>query len=230
MLGFRRGLRNLATGVHDFLRGDSTAALVTQDAHARFQEAVLNGKVFIGSNPAGTPVTTQAGLSVTTPALTLFNPFASTVNLVLWTVTCNITTPAAAALELAYTFPLLAGVPTAPLTLTNANITNAILGLGTPGQATAITTKLGNQGECYRICTLNATPIAFRYLGRNNYLAGGSAQGGTSVSADSFGWQPGVFPIDGEVVIPPGVSVSIQTSAAVALVASFTCPPQSFAA
>ncbi len=218
----RRGSRRLIPGAYDFLRGDLTAGLVVTDGHARFQEAVLAGNVWIGSNASGTPVATHVGVSPTTPALTLFNPHGSTVNLVLWTVTFNITTEAAGAFFLTYTPPLALGIPTAPLTVTNANVTNAILGLGIPGTATVVSTQGGNQGQCYAICTLNSTPIAFRYLGRHSFTAAGSGAGGISASPDAFGWFPGVYPIDGEIVIPPGIAVSIQGTAAVSITASFT--------
>lgn len=213
-------MRRLTSGAFDYLRGDLTGALVTQDAHARLQEAVLSGNVWIGANPAGTPVTTQAGLSATTPALTLFNPLNSPVNLVLWTVTINVTTAAQASFELGVNFPNVAGVPTGPGTLTNANVFNALLATGVTGSTTAITTQ-GQWGQCYRVATLSATPLAFMYLGSSNFTAAGSGAGGTSVSPVAYGWQTGVFPIDGGVIIPPGVAISIQTSAAVACVASF---------
>ncbi len=218
----RRGARRLIPGAYDFLRGDLTAAVVVSDGHARYQEAVLAGNVYIGSNPSGTPVTTQAGVSATTPALTLFNPHASTVNLVLWAVDINITTEAAAAFMLAYNPPLLAGVPTGPVTLTNANITNAILGQGIPGTTTVVSTQGGNQGQCFRAATLSAAPIAFRYLGRHSFTAAGSGAGAASASPDAFGGMPGSFPIDGEIVIPPGVAMSIQATAAVAITCAFT--------
>src|SRR5438105_2034955 len=119
MLSFlKRGIQRLAGGATGPFRGNQTGALVTTDGHARFQEAVLNGNVWIGSNPAGTPVTPQAGLSATTPALTLFNPINSPVNLVLWDLQVIATTVQAAqgGIVLAYNGPNLAGVPTGPTT------------------------------------------------------------------------------------------------------------------
>ena len=200
----------LAKSASGPLRGDLSSALVTQDAHARFQEAVLAGNVYIGSNPAGTAVTTQAGLSATTPALTLFNPFNSTVNLVLWSFGCVFTAaPAAAAgVELAFNLPTVAGVQTAPITVTNANITNAILGQGTTGTSTTVITQAGNQGQCYRVCTLNAAPIAFRY----SFGTSGAA----AISGMSFR-----DAVEGAVIIPPGIAVSVQTTSAAVVTCDF---------
>ena len=156
------GAALLGPGASNPLRGDLTSALVVQDAHARFQEAVLAGNVFIGANLAGTAVTTQAGLSATTPALTLYNPPGSTVNLVLWSFGGAIqASPAAAAtVMLAMNLPALAGVTTGPVTVTNALITNANIGLGLTGTSTVTTLASGNQGQCYRVCTLSAAPLA----------------------------------------------------------------------
>ncbi len=212
MLGYlkRVGAGLIGKSTSGPLRGDLSSALVTQDAHARFQEAVLAGNVYIGSNPAGTAVTTQAGLSVTTPVLTLFNPFNSTVNLVLWSFGAAIqSSPAAATVVmLAMNLPNLAGVPTAPVTVTNANITNALLGLGQTGTSTTVLTASGNQGQCYRVCTLSATPIAFR---QSFGVTGASAISGMSLR-DA---------VEGAVIIPPGIAISVQTSAAASLVCDF---------
>lgn len=171
----------------------------------------MNGNVWIGSNPFGTPVTPQVGLSATTPALTLFNPINSTVNLVLWAFEVAPTTAQAAltAVMLAYNGVNLAGVPTGPATVTNANITNAVLGLGTTGSSTAITTQ-GAQGQCYRVSTLSAAPIAFRY----SMVLGYSSAVGTYLAVCRD-------PIDGAIVIPPGIAISAQFAAATPSVCSF---------
>ncbi len=212
MLGFlkRVGAGLLAKNASNSLRGDLSGALVSQDAHARFQEAVLAGNVYIGANPLGTLVTTQAGLSATTPALTLFNPFNSTVNLVIWSFGVHISAAPAAAcgIVLATNLPNVAGVPTAPLTVTNANISNALLGQGQTGTSTAILTASGNQGQCYRVCTLNAAPIAVRYCFGTS---GAAAIGGMSFR-DA---------VDGALILPPGMAVSVQTSSAAAVACDF---------
>ncbi len=84
MFGLKRGLQFLGKGSPGPLRGDYSGALVTTDGHARFQEAVLNGNVWYGANLGGTGVTFQAGLSATSPVLSLFNPVNSPVYLSIW--------------------------------------------------------------------------------------------------------------------------------------------------
>lgn len=212
MLGYiKRGAQRLGMGGVGPLRGDVTGALVVTDAHARYQEAVLNGNVFIGSNAFGTPVTPQAGLSPTTPVLTLYNPINSPVNLVLWEfqVSCTTVQAAQGTLMLAYNMPAITGVVKAPFTVTNAQVTNAILSAGFAQSATS-TQNQGAWGQCYAVCTLIATPVAFRYSFCLEF--------GTSVAVGMF---QAVDHIDGAVVIPPGIAVSIQSAAATPLVAGF---------
>lgn len=212
MLGFLRrvGAGLLGKSTSGPLRGDLSSALVTQDAHARFQEALLAGNVYIGANLAGTAVTTQAGLSATTPALTLYNPLGSTINMVVWSFGGAIqASPAAAAtVMLAMNLPYLAGVPTGPTTVTNALVTNALLGLGVTGTTTVSTLAAGNQGQCYRVCTLSAAPLAVRYCFGTT---GASGIGGMSFR-DA---------IDGAIILQPGMALSVQTSSAASLVCDF---------
>src|SRR5476651_1315624 len=71
-----------ADGSEFILRGGKTGALGAQDVHARYQEAVYRGNVYGAANQSG--VVTQAGLSATTPVLTLANPAGSGKLGVLW--------------------------------------------------------------------------------------------------------------------------------------------------
>lgn len=177
-------------------RSDKTGAIASVDAHGRFQEAVLQGGVYIGANLGGTPVTTQAGLSATTPALTLYNPVGSGVNLVLLTATVNFTAAPAAAAAVWLACNLVTAA--APTSVTLATIYNANLGSLATGK-----------GQCYRIATLAAAPLMIRNIC------------GTSGAA-AIGNSPAVDNIDGAIIIPPGVAVSIQASSAAAVVCSFT--------
>lgn len=74
----------------NFLRGNSTGALVTTDAHARFQEAVLGGNVFTMQSKSTTvTVTTDISpLPATTgrAGVALYNPPTSGKNIVIWKV------------------------------------------------------------------------------------------------------------------------------------------------
>jgi hypothetical protein len=169
-------------------------ALAVSDGYGRYVDAVLRGNVYYGANLLGTPVTTQAGLSATTPALALYNPQGSNVVLALYNVGIAVTSSPAGAVG----FCLAANSITAaaPTNVTNATIYNAL--------------QLGGQvqgkGQCYRIATLAAAPVAFRTLG--------CVTGASSIS-------PVLLDVDlaGSVVLEPGACISIQSTAAAAIVA-----------
>jgi hypothetical protein len=103
--------------------GESRAVTLTRnlglrggDVQARFQDAVERGNVYGVCNQAG--VTSQAGLSATTPVLTLANPTGSGVNGVLWFAgaTFSVAFATAGAIWLAHS-----AVPAALATLTTAH-------------------------------------------------------------------------------------------------------------
>ncbi len=177
------------------VRGDSEGNVLVKQSTAKFEQSVLDELVFIGANAGGTPVTTQAGLSATTPALTLYNPVGSGVNLVLLTVTCDITTAPAAAAGLMLAYNTLNATP--PATTTAATVTSAIIG-----------STSAPKGQCYRIATLAAAPVAFWFLGGTT---GAAAISGVKLTEN----------IDGQVIIPPGVAISIQATSAAAILASY---------
>lgn len=147
---------------------------------------------FYCADLAGTSVTTQAGLSATTPALTIYNP-STTKNLVLLDVGLDMTASPAAAAGF-----MLAYSTGAPTSTTGAAVTPALIGKST-------TTALG---QCYRIATLPNAPVAFRYLGGTT---GAAAIGGVSLTDMT----------QGKVVIPPGYNVSIQATSAAVIIAHF---------
>jgi hypothetical protein len=177
------------------IQTDNEGILLFKQASSKYEHDVLNETVFIGANLGGTPVTTQAGLSATTPALTLYNPVGSGVNLVLLTVTVDITTAPAAAAGLMLAYNLLNA--TAPATTTDATMISAIIGSTT-----------APKGRCYRIATLAAAPLAFRFIGGTT---GAAAIGGVQL----------IDNVDGAVIIPPGVAISIQGTSAAAILASY---------
>jgi len=190
------GTQRLSDGVEADMRLSRSGSVVTSQSGGQYTEASLGGNMYIGSDLGGTAVTTQGGLSATTPALTLYNPVGSGVNLSLMTVTIGVTaSPAAAA-----TFMLAYNLATAaaPTLTTLANVTNAQL------------TKNGQPiGQCARVSTLAAAPLAFRFLG-------GTA-GAAGIESTNL-----VDHVDGEVIIPPGVAISVQSTSAAAILASFT--------
>jgi hypothetical protein len=191
----RTGPQVTTDGSIQEVRGGKTGELIVGDAHARFYEGVARGSVYIGANLGGTPVTTQAGLSATTPALTLYNPTGSGKNLVLQTITVDITTAPAAAAGLMLAANVNAAAPTAT---TTATVQNALIGNASTGV-----------GLCYRIATLAAAPLAIRFLGGTT---GAAAIGGVQL----------IDHVDGEVIIAPGSYVSLQATSAAAILGSFT--------
>jgi hypothetical protein len=80
----RTGLITSRDGGVNAVRGDTSGALVVAQGHASFQEAVRQGNVFSVCNQAG--VTSQAGISATTPVLTLYNSPGSGKDCVVWYV------------------------------------------------------------------------------------------------------------------------------------------------
>src|SRR5579864_8505962 len=78
-------------------RGSKDGHQLTHDAHARYQQAVYDGNCYIRGNALGTPVTTAAGLSATTPVLTRFSPPNSGKLGVLWVCTVGVNSAPSAA-------------------------------------------------------------------------------------------------------------------------------------
>ena len=189
------GPQVLSEGGYAPARGGRTGDLIVTQGHGRYYEAVKQGRVYIGCNVMGTPVTTQAGLSATTPALTLYNPIGSSVDLVLLSIDVCVTAAPAAASFIALANNVVNA--TAPATTTNATMVNAKLGAA-----------LGNVGQAYAIATLAAAPIVCRYIGFVE------ATGGT----DMYRFHDDV---DGAIIVPAGVAVSIQAKTAIALVCAF---------
>jgi len=177
------------------MRSSKDGHAVVMDGHARYQQAVIDGRVWIGSNLGGTPVTTQAALSATTPALTLYNPVGSGVNLVLWEFGYSFAAAPAAASQVVLAYNLLNATP--PTLTTLANVVNAGTFTGSP------------IGQCARVSTLSAAPLALKYVG------------GTTGAAAISGY-PTIYDCAGSIVLPPGVALSVQTVGAASLTAHFS--------
>jgi hypothetical protein len=175
---------------------DSDNSQIVTSASSKHEFATLNSEVFHGANAAGTAVTTQAGLSVTTPALTLYNPVNSGVNLVLLRVNVSVHAAPAAASDLMLVYN--STTATAPATTTDATMVSGMIGSTT-----------APAGRCYRIATLGAVPTAFRYLG-------------SVIAATSTNQFIIDHDVNGDVVIPPGGCISIQATTAISILASFT--------
>ena len=156
------------------------------------RSAVDRGRVFAVANQAG--ITTQAGLSLTTPALTLANPLGSGVKGRLWFagVTFTVVFATVGAIWLAVGTSPVAAAVTGTLTTAHRN-----LKLGGLDQQ-------GNKIIPYLAATLPAAPVGISLLGSGltgavNLLPHIQALGR---------WYYG------SIKIMPGTNVSIQTGVA----------------
>jgi hypothetical protein len=171
----------------------------TQDAHARYMDAVLNGNVWLACNIASTAVT---ALNATATGLILTNPAGSNKWLVLWDIgviqTSTATTTANAGIVLAANVnPVAAAVThTTPL-----SVRNCLLG------ASATSVGLADSSA-----TLPAAPVRIRAIWQ------------PSVSATAAVAIPPVVldNIDGKIALLPGTSVSLSAESALSCIAHIT--------
>ena len=164
--------------------------LLVNNLSAKYQEAVVTGNVFTVSNQSG--ITTQAGLSATTPALTLYNPAGSGVNAVVLYAGCTNTVAFAAASVI--------------WVAANTNIVAAaVTGTATTAHRCALLGN-GKQPSIQPLlaATLPAAPIAVSILGVG--LTG-------AITTSPTGQTLGRY-FDGSLIIAPGAALSFQTSAA----------------
>lgn len=178
------------------LRGSKDGGQIVQDGHARYQEAVYRGSVYAAANQTG--VVTQAGLSATTPVLTLANPAGSGKLGVLWFAGAifSVAFAAAAAVWLAAnTNPAAAAV-----TGTAATVRNLLLGASATPALLALTAA-----------TLPAAPVAIAQLGIG--LTGAITTAPTGLPIGRW--------FDGGIVLGQGSAISIQTSTASGAAATF---------
>lgn len=190
------GVRPGSDGNEEVLRLGRTTELIVGDAHGRYYEAVSRGNCFAVANQAG--VATQAGLSATTPVLTLFNPKESGVNAVIMYAGAifSVAFAAAAAVWLAANM----NVAAADTTGTEATPRNLLLGNNKRASIQAFTAA-----------TLPAAPIAIAQLGVGLTGAITTVPTGAPIGR----W------FDGGVILKPGSAVSIQTSTASGAAATF---------
>lgn len=169
----------------------SNGGLIVANAGGLFDEAVDRGNVYVTANQ--TTVVTAAGLSATTPALTLANRAGSGKSIKIWYVSCtSLVAPVAAAAIWA----TLGGsaVAAAVTETTAATIRNMKTGDASapPGVA------------ALSVATLPAAPVAIGQLGAQTTAAITTAPRGTFHER----WY------NGALRLAPGFNFSIQTSTA----------------
>lgn len=161
-------------------------------AHDDLAAAVERGRCFIVANQVG--VTSQAGLSATTPVLTLYNPLGSGVRGRLWMAKAQfeVAFAAAASVWLAAGTNTVAAAVTGTLTTAHRNLKLA----GTNAQGNKIVPLLA--------ATLPAAPVAIDLLGVG--LTGAITTAPTQLAMVQWYY--------GAVLMEPGTNLSIQTSTA----------------
>lgn len=190
------GARVLSAGASADERLDRQAALVTTDAHGRYNEAVLGGRVWTASTQAG--VATSTALSTTQTGFTLTNPAGSGVNLSVIDIIVGCTTAPAAAASIVITANVNP-VATAVTQGTPLTVRNAMLGVGGTGNGLAASAA-----------TLPAAPVVIRALG------GPVATG--SISPAYYKDE-----VAGSIVLIPGTALSINSlTTAISAIISMT--------
>lgn len=183
------GPQIMSNGGQGRLRQTPNGGLVIQGGGGYFQEAVRNGNVFSVANQAG--VTSQAGLSATTPVLTLANPVGSGVNCVLWYAgaSFSVAFAAASAVFAAVGTSLAAAAVTGTQTTAHRNM---LLGGGQPSVVPLLA------------ATLPAAPVAISLLGMG--LTGAITTVPQMQTLERW--------FNGAIILQPGSNFSIQTSTA----------------
>ncbi len=178
----------LASGVSQPVRLDNSSALVVTDAHAKYQEAARRGNIFYGAIAGQT---TTVGTNTTYTGLVLSNPVGSPVDLVLLKVGVSFIVAFAAGSHI--------GLMTGYAAATDVTHTAAV----TP-RSQFINGSGGCNGKLDSSATLSATPVL------NTLLGSGLTGAITTVPQIT----PGLFDLDGSIVLPPGGFVAIYTSTA----------------
>ena len=180
------GPQILQDGVNTTIRTGRTGELNSSDAHARFQEAVYRGSVFVAANQSGGAIT---ALNATCTGLVLTNPAGSGKNLVIWEIGLGLSAAPAAdsIIQLAANVNTVAAAVTQSTPLT---IRNALLGTsGTP------------VGLAASSVTLPAAPVAIANLFQV-----------TAASAITPGAM--IYACDGKFILTPGSAVSLSATSA----------------
>jgi len=195
-----------ADGADQTIRLVRDGGVAVGQAHGRYLEAALRGNCFLASQQAAIALT--AGLSSTNTGLALYNPVGSGVLLAVNTVIVGSVDASANTLLF-----LVADMQKNPVPFTAGTqlaVANAVLdnqngvGAGAP-----------SKGKAYTTVTLKQTPVAIRAL-YGVYFKSSTAVGineGMCYAKDG---------IAGEIVVPEGVCIAVQATAAISVLASIS--------
>ena len=177
-------------GSSSAVRKNKQGGLLTAPISASFQEAVRRGNTYAVANQVG--VASQAGLSATTPVLTLFNPLASGKLLVVWFVgaAMSVANAAAAAIHVAVNTDVSAAAVTGTATTTHRNCL-----LGATGNP---------QARTFLAATLPAAPVSIGTLGVG--ITGAITVASTSPVHGRW--------YNGGLILMPNTALSVQTKTA----------------
>ncbi len=181
-------------GPQSIANGSKAVARLTPEGQlsvrSDFAEAVRGGNCYGVANQAG--VTSQAGISATTPVLTLWNPAGSGKNLKLWYAGANFTVAfaTAGAIFACVGTNTIAASVTGTLTTAHRNLK---LGLGQNNSAIALLAA-----------TLPAAPVAVSILGSG--LTGAITVVPGMASYERW--------FNGALILTPGTNFTLQTGVA----------------
>jgi len=172
------------------LRMHTDGALVTRTSAAKYTDAVLAGRVYVGCNQAAVALT--AAMATTYTGLVLFNPATSGKNYIL--------------LRFGYSFTV--AVPTATVI---GLMTGTVVTAVTMDAASAVTPRNrfvgaanGSAAILDNACTLNGTPVLEQVFGQGHTVATTAAAVGSVTDID----------LDGSMIIKPSSYVAVYSFAA----------------
>lgn len=180
----REGALLLGQGAPTNITFGRTSAQRVQDAHARFQDAVLRGNCYCAGNAAA--ITFGTALTATGVTAHLTNPAGSGVYGVLWRTGVTVITVTTAG-SIVYAYNPLGGVVTAVIHGTPGVVQNCKLGLS----------GVGGKLQFDVAATLPAAPTFLRTLAY-----------GVSTAPTNAGQI--VDNVDGSIIITPGTALSVQ--------------------
>ncbi len=157
-------------------------------AHGRYTSTVARRTAFVACNQSG--VTSQAGLSATTPVLSLYNPIGSGVVAVILFAKASLLVASAAANQV--WLALNTNTAAAAVTGTAATVRNLWAGGASP------------QCSALLAATLPAAPVA-------THLLGTGLTGAINTTPGYVGFERY---IDGGIILPENTCLSFQTSTA----------------
>jgi hypothetical protein len=170
-------------------RGDKQGSLVVTNNHGKYYEAASRGGMFSVCNQAG--VTSQAGISATTPVLTLYNPAGSGYR--------------AALIYAGATFTVAPASVGVVFLCANTNVAAAaVTGTATTAHRNGSLGAAGPKISPLLAATLPAAPVAIDILGTN--YTGAITTSPQNQTLEKW--------YDGVIVIEPGTAISIQTGVA----------------